>query len=100
MSILHRETAVVGMLKESDWNSIDMVLTFIGEIVNTCRGNSESSPVTAVFSLYVDIATPFYRRFCGKRWKQRELNNLAMNFESKRSKTIDIKHLKIIILEI
>lgn len=59
---------MVGGLEASDCYSVDIVLSFLGAIVDACFGNSESAPMTKVFSLYVDIFMLMYRRVRGPGW--------------------------------
>lgn len=53
--MLFTEAGLLGMLEESDYDSVDMVSPFLGSIIHPCRGEVDYAPVTTTFTNYVDV---------------------------------------------
>lgn len=59
LSGLLTKDGILRMMEAADYENIDQVFRSFGEIVDIICGNSESGPVTSVFSQYVNLRTIF-----------------------------------------
>lgn len=65
--------------------NVEQMFPFFGEIVNTMCGNSETAPVTAVFSSYVDLNSCIRSHVSNRPWTENELLSLEIQINSFRN---------------
>lgn len=77
LSGLFTENGISGMTDGAYYVNIDQVSHFLRKIVETMSGNSDSAPVTKVFTRYGNRNNNVGRRFCGPGWMEDDLNEVS-----------------------
>lgn len=72
----------VCVLEAADYNEIDQVFPFFGEIIDSHCGNSTSASLTEVCTAYVDLVNRIYRRFQSPGWRNVGLLDLQRHINS------------------
>lgn len=85
ISGLYTETGLFAILEPADFESIDMVSSFFGAIVNRKYGIVNNTQAGKVLTKYVDLLRAIYRRELNK--DRRSTNCRASNIASKNSRT-------------
>lgn len=52
---LFTETGILGLIDKKDYEKVNFVGPFFGEVVSVCCGNSKTAPISEVFTQYDDL---------------------------------------------
>lgn len=74
------------MLEEADRNQIEHVSPFFGDIEDVCCRITTNSPVTELFTLYIDIVKKMFNRNGEPDWAEQELSDLQGQNKTFREK--------------
>lgn len=76
MSYSYAETRIQGLLEASDFDSIEIVLPFVGVLVDAFREKTKSVDVIKAFTRYVDMVNFMFRRRHETCWNEESLGLL------------------------
>lgn len=81
LTALFTDTGISGMLEAKDYENVDLVWSFFGEVVDVCCSNTKDALIIDFFTQYVNVVQTIRKQNCRPGWTKNKLLDLQQQID-------------------